>query len=177
MDVVVAVVDCDPADTLVLAAKHRQAGVVHDPGGDVVPRAVAEVSVLGSRAQHAVPDVQVRCALADRRDRLLKESDQTAEVPDLFPVPAEVNRRLKAGGVLPAADQVRVDMLVSAAFPVQVAEHARDVLARLDDTADHIRLRTFSAASSMLPTTSASRASTGCRSMPGTMPELIARAI
>lgn len=74
------------------------------------PGATAEVRVLGSRAQHSVPDIQPGCSVTDRRDGLLKEADQSAEVASLRPILTQEARRLKGSGRLPASDEMRVDL-------------------------------------------------------------------
>src|SRR6185437_10054377 len=160
-------------DALMLEVAHRQADTVHEPSGDVHPRAVAELGVFGGRPEHAVPHVLLRCARPECRDWLLKQPGQPTEVPS----PWSAQWRFKAGGVLPASDQVRIDVLISFALAEQVVQQPGDVITRLDDPADHIRRRTVSAACSTRATTSARRRITGSRPPSGASPEFSARAI
>jgi hypothetical protein len=71
MDVIAAVPDRDPPDRVVFLAVGRQAGAVHDVGGDLRPLIVGQHPVFWGGADRAVPDGPGEAARTERGVRLL----------------------------------------------------------------------------------------------------------
>ncbi len=135
MDVIVGVPHRDPPAGERVAVG-CDAGSVDDPARDLAPLGVGEVPVAGCGADGAVPDV-----VGD----LLAEA-AVAQVHRLVEDPGELGE----GGVLVAAgiteaeraergDDVRIEVLVVAAGPVQVGEQTAGLAAGGLDRGDHAR--------------------------------------
>lgn len=83
VNVVVAVVDRNPANALVLVASLGQSGPVHDLGGDRLPRAVAENKVAGCGPERAAPHRPVRDLVVGQPQRHLEEPGEPVHVAAL----------------------------------------------------------------------------------------------
>jgi hypothetical protein len=71
MDVIAAMPDRDPADSIVFLAARRQSGAVHDVGGDLPPLIVGQHLVFRGGPDRAVPDGPGEAARTERGVRLL----------------------------------------------------------------------------------------------------------
>ena len=144
VDVVRGVPDRDPADRLVVLAVRREPGAVHDVPGQVPPLGVRQQPVPRRGPDHAMPHGPVQSLWAEGGVRLDEQPGEPPEVPP----PAGTDRWLQFGRVPPPGDQVRVAVLLEAAWPVQVPDQPGGLLAA-EHLPDHrSRLRTASAAAS-----------------------------
>jgi len=83
MNVIAAVPDGDPPHRVIFLAAGREAGAVHDVGGDLRPLIIGQHPVFRGGANRAVPDRPGETAWPERGVRLLQEPVQLPEVPSV----------------------------------------------------------------------------------------------
>ena len=144
VDVIRGVPDRDPPDRLVVLAVRREPGAVHDVPGQVPPLGVGQHPVPRRGPDHAMPHRTVEPARPEGGVRLGEQSGDPPEVPAAI----RAKRWLELSRVAPSGDEVRVPVLLAAAWPVQVPDQSCGPLAA-EHLPDHrSRLRTASAAAS-----------------------------